>query len=90
MPEEINIATHIGTLVIGGSVVVAGRLVYDGIKNRRNGNGKYISRNQHDRECTLKLRPIEVNLSKIEKTQTKISEKIDEIHQIMPKRNGDK
>lgn len=88
--EGIGVLSHTGTLVVGGVVVLAGRLIYDGIKNRRNGNSKYIPREQHDRECNLKLKPINDNLSRIERGQTKIFGKIEDIFKVMPKRNGDR
>ena len=90
MAEEINVLSHLGALVVGGGVYLGGRLIYDGIKGKKNNNSKYLLSERHEVECGLKLKPINDGIEKIEKTQEKIFDKMDSIHQDMPKRNGDK
>ena len=73
-----------GLLFIGGGVALIGKIVFDWLKTRRNGNEKVTKE-----ICNIKHDNVEQVLGEIKTSQNKIFDKIENIYKHMPKRNGD-
>ena len=73
-----------GLLFIGGGVTLIGKIIFDWLKNRRNGDEMVTKE-----ICDIKHNNVEQTLTDIKTSQIKIFDKIDDIYKFMPKRNSD-